>query len=194
MVYCNPLHAVNRLPPSLVSLAVIYCTRCNSSRLLFIPMQFSICAVICYTQALEAVGAPEFPSLQFVSSCDLDHETTMSSLRSIGLLVHHKHHFVDILDRFSAAIWMSVSSVSELRHLLSCPWPYFILYQYYCILTSQVFLTLQSIIFLRMLPRQFLSTLGNTQLLTQLTKCVQGRWMGGVTPRKSVSSLLQRVL
>eukprot|EP00435_Cladocopium_sp_Y103_P037291 s1056_g9.t2 len=52
-------------------------------------------------RALFSADEDRVPELQFLSSCDVQHENTMKALHEMGLLKHHKHHFVDILDRAS---------------------------------------------------------------------------------------------
>ena len=58
-------------------------------------------------QALESAGSDWFPQLKFVSSCDVLSDTTHTSLHSMGLLKHHKHHFTDILSRGLAVMGRS---------------------------------------------------------------------------------------
>lgn len=74
------------------------------------------CACLCndFTQKQALRGAhgvlPDnpMPELQFVSSCDLESASTLAVLNEVGLNTCHKHHFSNILDRFSLALLKKV--------------------------------------------------------------------------------------
>lgn len=53
------------------------------------------------------------PTLKFLASTDLKHENTTAALHSMGLMRHHEHHFIDVLDRRPAAPQVFT---------MMCPW------------------------------------------------------------------------